>query len=110
MQSALAGLPILSRASSTSSHAPDPDLYTWTLSHQDPTAFRALIRSFLEDGADSYCIWDGHDPYSHGLYGDIGFRDWQGPAPVTAAASGKQHALHVLNAFRVDEYGGGEVV
>lgn len=87
-----------------------PTFYTWTLRHQDPTAFRALIRSSLEDGADSYCIWDGHDPYSHELYGDIGFRDWQGPAPVTAAASGKQHALHVLNAFRVDEYGGGEVV
>ena len=26
------------------------------------------------------------------------------------AALGKQHALHVLNAFRVDEYGSGEVV
>lgn len=88
-----------------------PCLYTWTMYHSDPVAFRRLIRSFLEDGADQYCVWDAHTRYDDRKIGDIGHRDWSGPEYLPAPPqTWDKVALHSLNGFRIDRYGGGEIV
>jgi len=88
-----------------------PCFYTWTLYRKDPVAFRRLVRSFLDQGADQYCIWDGDASYDDARVGDLGYRDWSGPA--YAAAPGPEArtvALQSLNGFGVDQYGACEIV
>jgi hypothetical protein len=88
-----------------------PCFYSWSLYHSGPTAFRQLVRDALEQGADQYCIWDGHVHYDDRKIGDIGLRDWGGAE--YAPASGREARtvpLFSLGGFRIHEYGGCEVV
>ena len=88
-----------------------PCFYPWTVYHTDPAGFRRRVRSLLEKGADQYCIWDGHAPYDDRRIGDIGRRDWDGPEYVPAEPpTARAVPLRALNGFRVDEYGGCEIV
>ncbi|MBT3345980.1 MAG: hypothetical protein HN712_14955 [Gemmatimonadetes bacterium] len=88
-----------------------PCFYTWTLYREDPVAFRQLVRSLLEQGADQYCIWDGDASYDDAKVGDIGNENWDGPAytPVTPPAA-RTVNLYSLNGFHIHEYGSCEVV
>ena len=88
-----------------------PCFYTWTLYRNDPQAFRQLVRSYLDQGADQYCIWDGDASHGEGKIGDIGCESWSGPqytppAPPEARTVG----LRSLNGFHIDRYGSCEVV
>ena len=88
-----------------------PSFYTWTMYHTDPVAYRKLIRSLLEQGADQYCIWDGADRFDDRKLGDIGCLNWSGPDYEAAPpASFGTVNVHALNGFRIDQYGGGEIV
>lgn len=88
-----------------------PSFYTWTMCRNDPTGFRQLIRSLLEKGADQYCVWDGHVAYDDKKIGDIGCRAWSGPEYIPAAPpTARTVDVYALNGFRVDQYGGCEVV
>ena len=88
-----------------------PCLYTWSLYHDDPVGFRRLVRSFLDKGADQYCVWDGHVSYDDAKIGDVGYRNWEGPeytpspTPTTRTVD-----LYSLGGFHINQYGGCEVV
>jgi hypothetical protein len=90
-----------------------PCLYTWTLYRSDIVAFRALVRSFLEKGADAYCVWDGHSlgdgHYGNDKIGDIGYRDWDGPQHTPAERPCRLVDLLDVNGFRINYYGTHEV-
>ena len=88
-----------------------PCFYTWTLYRNDPVAFRRLVRHFLDQGADQYCIWDGDASYDDGKVGDIGYGSWEGPEytpPAPPAA--RTVAVRSLNGFHIDRYGSCEIV
>ena len=90
-----------------------PCLYTWTLYHSDIAAFRGLVHSFLESGADAYCIWDGYSlgdgHYGNDRIGDIGYRDWAGPAYTPRQRPCRLVDLLEVNGFRINYYGTHEV-
>jgi len=92
-----------------------PCFYPWRLYHQDSEAFRRLVRSTLEAGADAYCIWDAyHQSLSEGRCGndridDIGYRNWPGPKYVPKEQPCRLVSLLELNGFRIDTYGTHEV-
>jgi hypothetical protein len=88
-----------------------PCFYTWSLYRDDPVAFRRLVRSLLDQGADQYCIWDGDASYDGARIGDIGYRDWRGPAYTPATArEARCVPLRSLNGFHIDRYGSCEIV
>ena len=88
-----------------------PCFYTWTLYNRDPAAFRRLVRSALDEGADQYCIWDGDASYDGGKIGDIGYESWGGPEYVPAAPpETRTVGLRSLNGFHVGRYGSCEIV
>ena len=93
-----------------------PCLYPWQLFNADLPAWRELMRSFLDRGADGYCVWDGaasdyHRPGAsrHAAIGDIGYADWAGPGHVSEAPPCRKVNVLELNGFRVDYYGTHEV-
>ncbi|MFC1526159.1 hypothetical protein ACFL6X_05035 [Candidatus Latescibacterota bacterium] len=88
-----------------------PCFYTWTQYRHDPAAFRRLVRSLLDQGADQYGIWDGDASYDGEKIGDLGYRSWAGPEctpapPPTVRTVG----LRSLNGFYIDQYGSCEIV
>lgn len=88
-----------------------PCFYTWTLYRQDPAAFRRLVRSLLDQGADQYCIWDGDAAYDDARIGDLGGERWDGPECAPAPPpEARTVGLRSLNGFHIDEYGSCEVV
>ena len=87
-----------------------PCFYTWTLYRNDPAAFRAIVRSLLDQGADQYCIWDGDAAYDDAKVGDIGYEDWNGPAYTPTSPEATTIGLRSLNGFNIDTYGSCEVV
>lgn len=88
-----------------------PCFYTWSLFRSDPVAFRQLVRSLLDQGADQYCIWDGDSIDDHASIADIGYETWRGADdPGAQPAEGRTVNLHALNGFHIDQYGSCEVV
>ncbi len=78
------------------------------LYHDDLAAFRRMMRSFLERGADGYCIWDGWNTIDENhrdrKIGDIGFRDWAGPEQVPKDPPCRLVNVLEVNGFSINYY------
>jgi hypothetical protein len=89
-----------------------PMLYTWDLYSRDYPAWRDLLHSCLDRGADMYGVWDGtpqNGETSLFTRADIGYADREETEPAPAPA-GCKYQLLTLDGFRNDRYQYFEVV
>lgn len=84
-----------------------PVLYTWRKYHSDFAAWKQFMQSFLDQGADAYCVWDGHGASSLAKTKDIGttMKNYKRPPPKS-----RKVKLRTLQGFRVDRYHYAEVI
>lgn len=81
-------------------------LYPWNLYTRDLPAWRRQMASFLERGADGYCVWDGATQIFD--IGDIGLAQ---PADIKPPRQPmRERTIQVVNGLRVDRYHPDEVI
>jgi len=86
-----------------------PMLYPWDKFNRDYRGWRADMRSFLDQGADGYVVWDARRIISK--IGDIGYESKGATEPVRSQPRHlKKLKLKTLQGIRMDRYHHFEVI